>query len=233
MPVLKKILPESYFIHHATLVAAVQLLSADIVSNESLSIAKELLTRYIDQFADFYDPGYMTINFHLLLHLAEIVEALGPMWVFTCFPLEHLNGVILSLVHGTRWAERQIASSIQTCLSLPTFIADLPDNSLAKKFCVNLVNRRKYKAKEVIDGTVIVGLSKLVKDSPYLPNQSPYKYSKMYKLNCIKRDTIVYTAMSNTLLSACRDTSAVRYIDNGNQKIGIIVELLHLFQCSC
>lgn len=232
LPVLKGILPDSYLVHHSTLVAAVQLLSADVVPNSSIYTARQLLAKYVDQFSDFYDPNYLTINFHLILHLADLVELLGPMWVFTCFPLENLNGIILSLVHGTRWAEMQIASSIQTCLALPTLIADLSDESKAKQFCVSVVNRRKYKGKEVIDGTVIVGPSNLVQDSPLLLNKPPHTYSKMYKFNCIKREKFMYTAMSYSL-TVNRDSTAALYEVGNDKKMGLIVEFLRLFQCGC
>ncbi|KAK3920760.1 Procathepsin L [Frankliniella fusca] len=142
LPVLSGVLPEMYLNHHASLVAASQLLNSDTVSEVNLNTAKILLEKYVQYVADLYDPNVLTINFHLLVHLADKVQALGPLWVNSCFPLESINGIILSLVHGTRWAERQIASSMQICLGLPEIIKNLPE-STAKQYCSKIINRHR------------------------------------------------------------------------------------------
>ncbi|KAE8743371.1 hypothetical protein FOCC_FOCC011023 [Frankliniella occidentalis] len=164
LPVLEGILPIKYLQHHATLVAAVQLLSADVVSLSDIATARDLLTEYVAQYADFYHQYFMTINVHLLLHLPDLVMHLGPLWVYSCFPLEGLNGQILNLVHGTRWAEKQIASSVQLTLGLPDLVATLKE-SAAKKFCQKLLRPKRYGGCHIGDA-IIVGKIKDVQLEP-------------------------------------------------------------------
>ena len=137
LPVPHGCLKGQYFKHYATLVAAVQYLNSDCVTPEDLDRADRLLVKYVSYFADLADPSYLTINFHLLLHLVRIVKELGPLWVTCCFPLESVIDDLLNLVHGTRWAEMQIASSMQMCLGLPDLVTNLregPSKTLCETF---------------------------------------------------------------------------------------------------
>ncbi|KAK3920805.1 LOW QUALITY PROTEIN: Paired amphipathic helix protein pst2 [Frankliniella fusca] len=117
-----------YVEHHASLVAASHLLNANTVSTESVSIANSLLNKYVTQVPELYHPNYLTMNFHLLLYLSHETTVLEPGWSYSCFPLESLNGEILKLVHGTRWAEKQIATSIEACLGLPDVVSKLQES---------------------------------------------------------------------------------------------------------
>lgn len=51
---------------------------------------------------------HMTINIHSLLHLAECVRNLGPLWASSCFPFESANGEVLTLFHGSQGVEKQV-----------------------------------------------------------------------------------------------------------------------------
>jgi len=41
-------------------------------------------------------------------HLADFVEGWGPLWAWSCFGFEDMNGTILEFVHGTGNACRQV-----------------------------------------------------------------------------------------------------------------------------
>ena len=41
-------------------------------------------------------------------HLADFVRGWGPMWAWSCFGFEDMNGTILEFVHGTGNACRQV-----------------------------------------------------------------------------------------------------------------------------
>lgn len=115
LPILKGVVDDQHFDHFATLVAAVQYLNSDCVTPDCLSKADALICKYVSYYEDLYGKKNMTLNLHLLLHLVELVKEHGPLFLFACFPMEGINGIVLDLVHGTRFAEMQIAASLQMC----------------------------------------------------------------------------------------------------------------------
>ncbi|KAE8739423.1 hypothetical protein FOCC_FOCC015081 [Frankliniella occidentalis] len=237
LPVLEGVLPEIYLRHHGSLVAAAHLLNANEVSSESLTVAENLLKKYVSQFSDFYDPNHMTINIHLLLHLASVVANQGAAWVYTCFPLESLNGVILSLVHGTRWADRQIATSVQTCLALPEIVAKLPESE-AKQFCSKVLNRRKYQGAEVVNGSAIIGKSVLLSQEnvpPHFVNileKANIKFQRLKQFHSLKRGHFLYVSLSSKA-SVCRDSSVAVYNTCNESNVGFIETFLRVYNCEC
>lgn len=51
----------------------------------------------------------MTYNAHLLLHMADSVRNWGPLWNFSAFSFESMNGRLLRYVQGTRYVGQQIS----------------------------------------------------------------------------------------------------------------------------
>ncbi|KAK3922756.1 UDP-N-acetylmuramoyl-L-alanyl-D-glutamate--2,6-diaminopimelate ligase [Frankliniella fusca] len=235
VPVLYQIMPPRYFHHFCTLVAAIQLLSSDVVTEEDIVQAERLLNVYVSQLADFYSVNILTMNFHLLLHLPEVVRDLGPTWVYTCFPLENLNGIVLNLVHGTRWADRQIATSVQTCLGLPNIVRNMSD-SLPKNFCNRLLNRRKFYDSDVVDKCVIIGDTKIISPIPQhvqvLLDEKNIKITKAYEVKSLKRGKFIYIPEQNNL-SKRQDSSIAAYEDEDTANVCVIQQFLRGFTCEC
>ena len=84
----------------------------DSISFEELDHAEKLLQHFCLMFSALYSAGKETINIHSLLHLADDVRNLGPLWTHSCFPFESYNGNLLKLFHGTQNVELQIVSSV-------------------------------------------------------------------------------------------------------------------------
>lgn len=106
--VLKKYMKPEYYDHVCLLVDGVSLLNQSSVSQDDLILADNLLCQFVKTFQTLYGIRNMTMNVHLLRHLALLVRRLGPLWVMSCFPLEDLNGKIALLSHGTKYAALQI-----------------------------------------------------------------------------------------------------------------------------
>ena len=49
-----------------------------------------------------------THNFHLLRHLTYFVKLFGPLWVYSCFGFEALNGFLTTMIHGTQHISNQV-----------------------------------------------------------------------------------------------------------------------------
>ncbi|KAK3913058.1 Hydroxyacylglutathione hydrolase [Frankliniella fusca] len=235
LPIYNGTLQNMYLDHHATLVTALQILNADVITSAGLKTANELLDKYVSYFADLYDEDFLTINFHLLLHLPKIVQYLGPLWVSSCFPHENINGVLLSLVHGTRWVDKQISSSVELVLNLSEKITNLPDGE-PKKFCEELLYRRRRKCLAAFDDFEIYGSEQELKEAePHITSflsQAKFVNSKVTVVHCIKKSKYLFVALSNRA-SCQRDSSAVTFFKNQNSEVGIIEKFLRTFHCQC
>ena len=53
----------------------------------------------------------LTMNIHQLRHLVYHVRNWGPLWSFSCFGFESLNGDLKVLFHGTRDMSEQVCSN--------------------------------------------------------------------------------------------------------------------------
>ena len=49
-----------------------------------------------------------THNVHLISHLVDCVHSWGPLWAYTCFVFETMNGQLKKLFHGTRDMSKQV-----------------------------------------------------------------------------------------------------------------------------
>ena len=49
------------------------------------------------------------MNFHLMSHLASCVSSWGPVWSYSCFPFESMNGLLKLFFHGTKNMSEQVS----------------------------------------------------------------------------------------------------------------------------
>lgn len=50
------------------------------------------------------------LNVHNIRHLVECVENWGPLWAWSCFGFEGMNGEMMKFVHGTKNICLQVAA---------------------------------------------------------------------------------------------------------------------------
>lgn len=55
-----------------------------------------------------------TMNVHLLRHLVTCVRNWGPLWVYSCFSFESMNGHLKALFHGSRDMSKQVGLIIRS-----------------------------------------------------------------------------------------------------------------------
>ncbi|XP_053391217.1 uncharacterized protein LOC128554033 [Mercenaria mercenaria] len=112
LPIMFDILSKDYILHHACLVEAIVLLCSDSILEADIVRSQTLLSYFVYMFPRLYGERYLTLNMHSLLHLPGCVKDLGPLWVYSCFPFEDVNGDLLNLFHGTQNIELQILSGV-------------------------------------------------------------------------------------------------------------------------
>lgn len=169
LPVFESVLGAEYFQHFLLLVTGISLLTSESVAFDDIEQSRQLLHEFVRQFPVLYNIKYLTLNFHLLLHLPDQVLDLGPLQKMACFGYEGLNGEILQLVHGTRYVHSQISTAISVSLQLPILVKNLDEMSPAKMYCIQLLTkgkRVKYGGR-VAEGIFFAGKCFLLPQMPY------------------------------------------------------------------
>ncbi|XP_052128883.1 uncharacterized protein LOC127751366 [Frankliniella occidentalis] len=154
LPVLEGILPVQYYNHFATFIHCLYVLNSSSISPEDLIFCSKELDTFVRQFQELYGERHMTINIHNTLHLCFVVNNLGPMRCFSCFPFESLNGEMLKMIHGTKYVQIQLANCAYLVLSFPNEISNL-ECPLVQDFAKNLHHsHQKVKLLECVSPNV-------------------------------------------------------------------------------
>ncbi|KAG8171808.1 hypothetical protein JTE90_006165, partial [Oedothorax gibbosus] len=144
VPVFRPILNGTYFEHHMLLVYGISILLKENISHSELVLAEHALWHYVYLFQQLYGKRHMSANVHNLLHLADSVRDLGPLWASSCFGWESVNGFLIKCVHGTQYVQTQINAAISTHICLPLWIAKLSHPNM-QLFCANIMKSVRYK----------------------------------------------------------------------------------------
>jgi hypothetical protein len=118
-PILKGILDSSRFAHFLLLVNSVHTLLKTGSTNTEVDLSEAMLLEFVSQFSCLYDTCYMTLNLHQLVHLADSVRTLGPLYTHSCFPFEDKNGILLRMICGTQNIDNQIITGVSFLQKLP------------------------------------------------------------------------------------------------------------------
>jgi hypothetical protein len=140
------------------MIEGVYLLLCDKITTQSLDRADILLHQFYQNYEDLYGLNNMTLNLHnLCAHLAFYVRQLGPIWAWSCFPFEDMNGSVLERLHGTGNVCQQILWNVHIQKRLITD-AQFISNSHRKQFVQNMLRgQRQVKVKFVAENCKIAG----------------------------------------------------------------------------
>lgn len=147
-------LAQEYFDHHVLLVNALVILLSEGITYNDLDFAETLLYQYCGKTSDLYGPRKETFNHHSLLHLADKVRDLGPLWAYSCFFYEGLNGDLRSLFHGTQNVHMQILGASNIHLQLYKLVSSLSRESAAFKLFTQLHSKSE---KNIMTDMQVIG----------------------------------------------------------------------------
>lgn len=119
LPVLTDILPSDYIFHLSLLVSAMHLLLGDCLQEEDISRASRLLEMFYTLIPELYPHEMLAYNIHCLIHLCQCVQNWGPLWGYSCFGFENMNGHLRKNIHGTRNTLPQLVHTIRMQQKLP------------------------------------------------------------------------------------------------------------------
>jgi hypothetical protein len=145
LPVLRGVLPKEYLSHLALLVSAVYIYSSQQISSQEWAMGKCLLEQFYKEFSHLYSTKSTTMNIHMLKHLPECVRRWGPVWSYSCFHFENMNGYLKYLFHGTRDMSKQMAFSYIVMQALPPTLGQFQHStSTIATFASILYGQKKY-----------------------------------------------------------------------------------------
>ncbi|XP_055699445.1 uncharacterized protein LOC129799519 [Phlebotomus papatasi] len=81
--------PDEYYKHFLLYFCAIRLMSTSDITPEDISLARDFLNSFVQEYADFYERRSVTYNVHALLHLPEIVEVYGSLDTFSAYRFEN------------------------------------------------------------------------------------------------------------------------------------------------
>jgi len=111
--------PPDYLNHYCLLVSAMHILLNDCISNSQLEMANLMLVRFYELMPALYPDTMCTLNIHSVIHLCDCVRRWGPLWCYSTFGFENLNGYIKKHCHGTRNVLPQLIQGVRMRQSLP------------------------------------------------------------------------------------------------------------------
>ena len=94
LPILLNCLPPDYVHHFALLVTSIHILLNSSISSDDIDAAEKMLETFYKYVPEYYPDKMCSSNVHVLIHLAYFVRRLGPLWAYSCFGFENMNGYI-------------------------------------------------------------------------------------------------------------------------------------------
>jgi hypothetical protein len=238
VPVLFGLLEHQVFQHYLLLVEAVYILNLDSISAEDLTHCEELLIKFNCTYSGVYGDNHMSANLHQMLHLHNTVKQLGPLWVYSCFSFESMNGKLVRLFHGTQNPVIQIANAVSTMLKMPALSQKLVEGSPAEEFHKKLSStHHHFKVTETIfDGAYLLGRKHLTKlDVKYVAVLSQcvdFVIGDCYMFYRILLKGILYHSVNYNTYS--RNSCTVVYKMNGDSHCGQIMYYVKVYPvCHC
>lgn len=187
-------------------------------------------------FSTLYGPEHMTANMHQLLHLSECVRDYGPLWVFSCFKFEDMNGQIVQMFHGTKKPELQICTHLSTVLSVPLMLSKLNPGQ-AKDFSLKMQGVKKAfsKSEEISPGTWMIGCMKTFQLSDCvrhcLQKVSSTDFNKFQKFLRISKHGVLFQSKQYFAVSR-RNSHTIIYSNSITRFCGQIEYLMKCCHCS-
>ena len=109
-PCMYKLLPEGPYKCLVLLAEIVTHVASPVFTLDSLAILYKLLHEHHQLFCRVYGKWNVSVNYHMSLHLPDVIKDLGPPQSFWCFGYERMNGVLSGTPNSNRCIELEVAN---------------------------------------------------------------------------------------------------------------------------
>lgn len=100
LELFKIVMPDDQFQHFLLLYCAAKLLSDDLKYAENAPLAQQFLDKFVCEWPEFYGDELMHYTLHMLLHVTQFIERLGPMYSWSAYKYESMIGEIHNHLHS-------------------------------------------------------------------------------------------------------------------------------------
>lgn len=184
------------------------------ITTADLDNARNSLKSFVADFQRLYGLQSVTMNVHLLRHVTDSVEKLGPLWSYSMFSFESMNGRLLKLANGTQATLQQIVEKYILKKVYPICLKDMKSE-----------NEKLY-GKSEIEITAFVSNLLSWNNIDVAGDEKLSIYSKL------KKDKIIYTSKNYKLSVKTADYflrftdlfGKVQYYFKKNNCVYIVVE---------
>ncbi|KAG0434150.1 hypothetical protein HPB47_019318 [Ixodes persulcatus] len=160
LPCTLGVLHPRFWRHLARLAEAVHLLLRMEISPSQINRAETLLKKFVAQVPILYGQAAMTFNVHQLLHLANTVRRMGPLWANSAFTFESGNGQLLRHVTAAKGVPGQVIERAMMAQELDLVLSHqlLPQDT--KVFCKKMLGYAHIKEASYTPGACLLGSPK-------------------------------------------------------------------------
>jgi len=102
------LLPVSAYRSMCFLCDIVTLISQPILTLDDVARLYRLLHDHHETYCKVYGKFRVTVNYHMALHLPDVIQDYGPPHAFWCFSYERMNGILASTPTNNRSIESEI-----------------------------------------------------------------------------------------------------------------------------
>ncbi|XP_062551229.1 uncharacterized protein LOC134216332 isoform X2 [Armigeres subalbatus] len=215
---LKKYLPQKYYDHFLLLVSVIQTFLSNTITDLEIQNCETQLKLFVEQFEQLYGIDEMKYNVHLLLHIPLCVRNYGPLWTFSLFNFEDMNGVLKKYVKGPKDPILQIATRCTLAQVQENTDYALIRHDEVNKFCKNLHKTSKSETKCL---TKTFTIPTHIRNT-YHNNNFEERDSMIQNRYFFKRSKIT---PNKTKTSS--DDSTFTIYSEGNHIYGVIVNILY------
>lgn len=107
----------------------VALITSPVFSQDQLTSLYRLLHDHHHLFCQVYGKWAVTVNYHMSLHLPDVILDLGPPQSFWCFAYEWMNGILAGSPNSNRCIEVEVANRFVRDISFSN--CDIPSMNLS------------------------------------------------------------------------------------------------------
>ena len=68
------------------------------ITSEDIRAADEMLVLFYNLVPQLYPEEMLSPNLHSVVHLSRFVQMLGPLWAYSCFGFEIMNGYVETVI---------------------------------------------------------------------------------------------------------------------------------------
>ncbi|SMN01272.1 hypothetical protein SPONN_2357 [uncultured Candidatus Thioglobus sp.] len=107
-PCLYKLLAPEPYKCLVLLAKIVEMISSPVYILEDIPKLYRLITDHHQLFRKVYGKWAVSVNYHMCLHIPDIVMDLGPPQTFWCYPYERMNGMLAGTPNSRRCVEVEV-----------------------------------------------------------------------------------------------------------------------------